>query len=88
MEIEIRKTESREKKKSIPVARRSQDKNSGTGEKAVTAVQDSGSTVYRRPLYEPGFFFPSQLSRFTFVIFVCFSRDLNVSFLTPNWQMY
>ena len=63
MEIVIRKTKSRgKKKKSVPVARQLQDKNSGIGEKAVTAVQDSGSTVYRLPLSEPGFFFPSQLS--------------------------
>ena len=82
MEIVIRKTKSRGKKKSVPVARQLQDKNSGIGEKAVTAVQDSGPTVYRLPLSEPGFFFPSQLSWLTFVIFVCFSHDLNVSFLT------
>ena len=63
MEIEIRKIEHRKKRKEkrVPVARQLQDKNSGTGEKAVTAVQDSGSTVYRLPLSEPGFFFPSQL---------------------------
>ena len=62
MEIEIRKTESRKKKKKcVPVARRLQDKNCGTGEKAVTAVQDSSSTVYHLPLSEPGFFSPSQL---------------------------
>ena len=66
MEIVIRKTESRKKrkrkKKCVLVARRLQDKNSGIGEKAITVVQDFGSTVYRLPLSEPGFFFTSQLS--------------------------
>ena len=61
MEIEIRKAESRKKKKkkkSIPVARRLQDKNSDTGEKAIMAVQDFGSTVYRLPLSKLAFYFP------------------------------
>ena len=64
MEIVIKKTESRKKrkKKCVLVARRLQDKNSGIGEKAITVVQDFGSTVYRLPLSEPGFFFTSQLS--------------------------
>ena len=58
MEIEIRKAESRKKKIKIPVARRLQDKNSDTGEKAIVAVQDFGSTVYRLPLSKLAFYFP------------------------------
>ena len=63
MEIVIRKTDSREKK-IVPMARQLQDKDFGTKEKVVVAVQYSGSTVYRLPLSKPCFFSPSHLSWF------------------------